>query len=142
VSTYDRFWSQVDRSAGPTGCWPWTGPTNPDGVGVFVVRGRKTTARRYAYRMHHEDPGPLRIGLTCTVVACCNWRHMRTRTARQVATNNGSAAAVNAAATACPAGHPLTDAYVHPDGRRECRICKERRARTSRASCRIPGPRH
>jgi hypothetical protein len=126
VSTYDRFWFQVDRSGGPDSCWPWLGPCNPDGIGVFLVHGRKTTARRYAYRMHFEDPGPLRIGVRCGTVSCCNWRHMRARTARQVATGNGSAAAVNAAATACPRRHPLgaANTYVHADGRRECRTCK------------------
>jgi hypothetical protein len=133
VSTYDRFLAHVDRTGGPHACWPWTGPVNPDGTGVFTARGRRTTARRYAYRMHYEDPGPLRVGLTCPHPACCNWRHMRVRTARQVATTNGSAATVNAATTACPLRHPLDpdNTYVHPDGRRECHRCKRGRARAT-----------
>lgn len=34
-----RFWAKVDTSAGPDGCWPWTGKTNgPSGRGQLRVR--------------------------------------------------------------------------------------------------------
>lgn len=130
TTTYERFWAQVDRSAGPRGCWPWTGPRSPRGVPVFEVRRRRTTARRYAYRMQYGDPGPLRVVVTCPVADCMNFLHLTISTARAVALGNGSAAALNAAREACDRGHKLTDdaLYTHPgDGRRECGECKELR---------------
>lgn len=30
-----RFWSKVNRSSDPDGCWLWTGSINPDGYGMF-----------------------------------------------------------------------------------------------------------
>lgn len=106
---------------------------NRDGVGVFEVRRRKTTARRYAYRMQTgEQLGPrLRVVVTCGVPACCNWRHLRARSARAIALTNGSAAAVNDARTVCARGHPLVEEnlYERPgDGRQECLTCKRIRA--------------
>jgi hypothetical protein len=129
ASTYERFWSQVDRSGGVGACWPWTGATNPDGTGVFDAGGRRTTSRRYAYRAQTGEylDATLRVVVTCSVASCCNPRHLRIRTARAVALGNGSAAAVNGARRTCRRGHQLAppNLYVHPnDGRRECAVCK------------------
>jgi hypothetical protein len=126
-TTYERFWACVDRSAGPNECWPWTGMLTPRGVPVFEVRGRRTTARRYAYRMQYGDPGKLRVVVTCELAICMNWDHLSVSTARAIALTNGSAAAHNAAREFCDRGHKLTDdvLYTHPgDGRRECAECK------------------
>lgn len=127
ATTYERFWAQVDRSGGPTSCWPWTGPRSPKGVPVFEVRRRRTTARRFAYRMQHGDPGPSAVVVTCQTWDCLNFRHMTIRSRRAIAITNGSAATRNAAVTACPAGHQLAgpNLYRHPgSGRRECALCK------------------
>jgi hypothetical protein len=129
-TTYDRFWSNVDRTAGPTGCWPWTGPTNADGVGVFKIRGRRTTARRYAYRMDQGDPGRLRVVTRCGNPVCVSPRHLTAREPGWIALSNGSAAAINGGDAACRRGHPRTaeTVYEHPgDGRRECGLCKASR---------------
>lgn len=127
VTTYARFWALVDRTGGPQRCWPWTGPRTAAGAGVFRLRGRRTTARRYAYRAEYGDPGPLRVVVTCELALCVNPRHLTVRTAAEIVLGNGSAAAVNAART-CQ--HPRDSWYVHPgDGRRECRLCKAERVR-------------
>lgn len=137
VSTYARFWSQVDRSGGVRACWPWTGMRSPRGVPVFEVRRKRTTARRYAYRLEHGDPGEACVVRpTCAGDGCVNPRHLTLSTPRLVAISNGSAAARNAAATACPAGHELVgdNVYRHPkSGRRECVRCR-RGERLSRAA--------
>lgn len=128
ASTYARFWAQVDRSAGPSGCWPWTGGRTPRGVPVFEVRRKRTTARRFAYRMEHGDPGEsCVVRVTCAMDDCLNPAHLRLSSRRTVATTNGSAAARNAAVTVCPAGHELVGAnvYRHPgSGRRDCVRCR------------------
>lgn len=132
VTTYARFWALVDRTGGPESCWPWTGPVTAAGAGVFRLRGRRTTARRYAYRAEYGDPGPLRVVVTCALSRCVNPRHLTVRTAAEIAVGNGSAAAVNAARSCA---HPRTaeTMYVHPgDGRRECAVCKAERVRGQR----------
>lgn len=124
ATSYERFWGWVDRSAGPGGCWPWTGPVTAAGVGVFTVRGRRTTARRYAYALQYGDPGPLRVVrvAACPTLLCVSWSHATVATARAVALSNRSAAAVQAGRRC---GHPPGALYVHPgDGRRECAVCK------------------
>lgn len=77
-----RFWSKVDRAAGPDACWPWTGNTDRDGYGTL---GRSGRAHRVACTLGHgEPPGP---GLhachapRCTTRACCNPLHLRWDTA-------------------------------------------------------------
>jgi hypothetical protein len=40
MTTADRFWSKVDRTAGPDGCWLWTRKRTKTGYGLFyVLRG-------------------------------------------------------------------------------------------------------
>lgn len=133
TTTYDRFWALVDRAGGPAACWPWLGRRTAAGVPVFVIRGRRTTARRYAYRMEYGDPGRLRIRVTCQAADCMNYRHLTAASPRTVALSNGSAAAANAGRVRCRRGHPMAapNLYVHADGRRECLACKHLRRRTS-----------
>jgi len=129
ATSYERFWAAVDRSGGAGGCWPWAGPVTAAGAGVFTVRGRRTTARRYAYTVQYGDPGPLRVVrvAACPTPLCVHWDHLTVVTARAVALGNGSAAGGHGSAV-CGRGHDLTApgaVYVHPgDGRRECAVCK------------------
>lgn len=44
--TLDQYQSRIDRSAGPDGCWVWTGPRTPRGYGRH--------GRQYAHRMAME----------------------------------------------------------------------------------------
>jgi len=58
----ERFHAKVDRSGGPTQCWPWLGARNSNGYGRFRHVGRKepaTTAHRIAYEL---AKGPLPPG--------------------------------------------------------------------------------
>jgi hypothetical protein len=47
---HHRFWSKVDKSPHPKGCWMWTAGTDDDGYGVYIHRRQKTVATRVAYR--------------------------------------------------------------------------------------------
>lgn len=61
------FWNRVDRSAGVTACWPWTGGTSLSGYGVMRLQGHFINASRAAwiinngaipageYVLHHCD---------------------------------------------------------------------------------------
>lgn len=55
------FWSRVDKSAGPAGCWPWTRSVFTQ-TGYGQVSGlddssRPTTAHRLAWILTNGDPG-------------------------------------------------------------------------------------
>jgi hypothetical protein len=73
----ELFWPCVDRSAGPGGCWPWTGATTDDGYGLVHADGQSARAHRVAWQLAGL---PLRPGMTldhvCRTRACCNPWHM------------------------------------------------------------------
>lgn len=72
-----RFDARVDRSAGPDGCWPWTGVRLPRGYGFFSVDGRNVYTHRYALE---RATGPLAAGEVarhkCDNPSCCNPAHL------------------------------------------------------------------
>ena len=77
----ERFWSKVDTSAGPDGCWPWTAAKVKFGYGYFSVRrgGRTRTwrAHRVAYEQAYEtDPGDMVVLHGCDNPWCCNPKHL------------------------------------------------------------------
>ena len=73
----EPFWSTVDRSAGPGGCWPWKGAKTADGYGVVYADGLTTRTHRVAWQLAGL---PLRSGMTldhvCRTRACCNPWHL------------------------------------------------------------------
>lgn len=74
------FWSKFDRSAGPDGCWIWTGSVNPvNGYGDVpdsTAGGKRTTAHRRAYTLTHGDPGKLSVLHKCDMRLCGNPAHL------------------------------------------------------------------
>ena len=93
VQTVNRFWSKVDKSAGPDACWPYVGGfCDVDGYGSFPATHRRSErAHRFAYAV---TTGPVPAGLvvmhTCDNPPCCNPAHLRVGT---VAENNADRAA-------------------------------------------------
>lgn len=74
-SSEERFWSRVDRSAGPDGCWFYNGYKKaPTTVEVNRIRD---SCHRMAYRLIH---GPIPVGLIlrhrCAWGGCCNPAHL------------------------------------------------------------------
>lgn len=80
----DRFWPKVDRSAGPSACWPWTGTRNQDGYGRFTVGSvvdgsrRQLPAAATAYMLTHpnESLEDLHVLHHCDNPPCCNPSHL------------------------------------------------------------------
>src|SRR5712691_9297215 len=77
LSQRPPFWDYVDRR-GPDECWPWKGPTEAKGYGVYYIDGGKVAAHREAFERSH---GPLADGLVvrhkeCDNPPCCNPRHL------------------------------------------------------------------
>jgi len=47
----EQFWSQVDRTTTPDGCWPFTGALTADGYGHIKVNGRMRMAHHIALKL-------------------------------------------------------------------------------------------
>jgi hypothetical protein len=80
-----RFWSYVDKSAGPDSCWLWTGAMNgrkskSQMYGSFhPTQAVKVRTHRYAYELHHNvtltsaEP----IHHTCGNTLCVQPKHLQ-----------------------------------------------------------------
>lgn len=72
-----RFWSKIDTTNHPGGCWIWTANRNRSGYGVIKWHGRAYYAHRFAYLTFI---GPIPDGLlvchTCDTPACVYPAHL------------------------------------------------------------------
>ena len=149
VSPAVRFWSKVDRSAGPDGCWPWLGGVSDAGYGRFRSAGSRAkgsaiygAAHRWAYEetngripdgyvldhaCHGRDeacPG----GSRCPHRRCVNPAHLEPVTQAENVRRGMAGAATgarHAARTHCKHGHAFTpeNTRVTKTGVRVCRTC-------------------
>lgn len=74
----DRFWSYVDRSAGPDGCWPWIRSRQREGYGKIHRGGRLLVASRVALELALDrDLAPDEFAChRCDNPPCCNPAHL------------------------------------------------------------------
>ena len=109
------------------GCWIWQGAINAGGYGRVPVR-KGNTAHRLSYRTFVGPiPEGLQLDHLCRVRACCNPEHLEPVTSRENTFRGQTPAALNAAKTHCPQGHPFEGENVyHWQGRRFCKTCKRR----------------
>jgi|GEM_PF-3026101 len=64
--TIQKFWSKVDKSAGPDACWPWVGSKNNKGYGLFYFQGKNLKAHRVSLTL---DSGRYDLFMLNRVVA-------------------------------------------------------------------------
>jgi len=110
-----------------SGCWLWEGNCNPKGYGRFMS-GRKTfMAHRFVYELLKGTiPEGLQLDHLCRVHCCVNPAHLEPVTGRINTLRGIEFAAVNAAKTSCPQGHPYTPDNIkkcYPQ-RRNCLTCR------------------
>ena len=123
----ERFEGYLNRD-GASGCWTWTGLTQPNGYGVFYVAKRPLRAHRVSYELHVGPiPPGLQIDHLCRVRNCVNPDHLEPVTARENSRR--------AMRTRCVNGHEFTaeNTYMHA-GKRHCRTCRRIRQRGKEAS--------
>lgn len=131
-TTEERFWSKVDITSSPKGCWLWIAPLDEDGYGRFHIdKNRKIgMAHRFAYELLVSPiPPKLVTDHLCKTRNCVNPNHMRLVTTSENVYSGDSLWAVNKRKTHCKRGHPLSgdNLYLFHRGNRlerHCRICR------------------
>jgi hypothetical protein len=92
VSLEMRFWSKVDKSSGPDGCWLWTAGGYGNGYGAFRLDGKSHLAHRVAYELATgEKLGELMADHKCHNPGCVNPNHLRPATAKHNQENRAGA---------------------------------------------------
>lgn len=143
----EKLEQKIDRSGGPSACWPYTGYLGGDGYGYISVGPRGERVVIPAHRASYEHsrgaiPEGLDLGhrchdsdLECTGGpcphrACCNPAHLEPQT-RSENVKSG----VRGRAGECKWGHEFTpeNTYTDRGGKRSCRACRSRRQREGRA---------
>lgn len=140
-SAVERFWARVERGLATEDCWQWRGKLNDKGYGILWIRPKPagpTKAHRFAYELLI---GPIPKGLEpdhrCRNRRCVNPDHLELVT-HQVNLRRGEGGLIAAIRQRqkkhCAQGHAydLINTYFTPDGRRECRICKQNRSQLSK----------
>jgi hypothetical protein len=70
-----RFWAFVDKSESE--CWFWMGGTDSDGYGRVSYRGKRQSAHKLSYVLHHgEVPSQMLVLRTCDNKLCVNPDHL------------------------------------------------------------------
>lgn len=127
-SDEERFFAHVAES--PSGCWLYE-TVNEKGYATFSLNRVPVEGHLWCYRfLIGEVPDGLTLDHLCRVRSCVNPWHLEPVPHRINILRGVGPAAVNARKTQCVNGHPFTreNTYVTPDGRRQCRTCRDRRS--------------
>lgn len=125
-SAIERFLTKTNRTES---CWLWEGGKTKGGYGTFKFQRRTVMAHRFAYESFVGTiPEGLHLDHLCRVRHCVNPAHLEPVANRENVLRGDTIPARNAVKTHCPQGHEYSEVntYIHPDGRRTCRMCQQR----------------
>ena len=79
------FWSRVDKTTTPDGCWPFTGHLDQDGYGRIKVNGRWRVATHIALELSGFIPweGLQVRHYVCNNPPCCRPSHLKIGTPKE-----------------------------------------------------------
>lgn len=78
IDPSERFWSRVDKTAGPADCWPWIGFRDKYGYGQVSYQAKMVSTHRLAWLLSHGDiPTEAVVMHTCDNPPCCNPAHLQ-----------------------------------------------------------------
>lgn len=131
-AAWRRFVGHIDLTD-PNGCWTWTS-SKSFGYGYFWLGKKRIRAHRLAYEMLVERiPDGLCLDHLCRNRACVNPDHLEAVTPTENLMRGESPAAINAAKTHCPKGHPYSGSnLLFSSGSRRCLTCHRDRERQRR----------
>ncbi len=122
-----RLWLKV--RVVETGCWEWQGYKH-DGYGGCSLDGKRNlyTHRVFYSRLVGPIPSGLYLDHLCRNRCCANPSHMEIVTNKENVLRGQGFAAVNAAKTHCPKGHPYDESntaiwHWRKQPRRACKTC-------------------
>ena len=73
-----RFFSKVDKTSSPNGCWIWTAGTNNKGYGKFKYSGVWYLTHRISWEIHKGPiPDDLLVLHKCHNRKCVNPNHLK-----------------------------------------------------------------
>lgn len=82
VTDVERFWSKVDKTSDPNGCWLWLDHIKATGYGEFRDGKKKVRAHRFAYEIIFGSiPKGMHLMHNCDRRNCVNPWHMTVGTA-------------------------------------------------------------
>jgi hypothetical protein len=125
-----------------TGCWRWTGASQPTGYGQMWNGKRPEQAHRISYRLYRgEIPCDCEIDHICRNRSCVNPEHLRAVPHRENMRVSDTVMGRNAAKMFCKRGHPFSgrNLIITTTGARQCRICINMHARNAKARRRADG---
>ncbi len=126
IDAEQRFWSKVKKT---DTCWTWQGTRHnaKHDYGQFSVGNRYVLAHRFAYELL---VGPISDGLEldhlCRNPPCVNPEHLEPVLHVENVRRGLLSTRIQ---VLCKRGHPLSKAFVRPDGTRACRLCHNARDR-------------
>lgn len=131
----ESFWSKVDKTSSPDGCWLWHGTIEKQGYGVVKIRGAQLRVHRIAYLLSYgEMPDDLTIDHVrdrgCVHKNCVNPAHLEAVPMGINTLRADTVSGINKRKTVCVRGHDLVgeNLGIHhgkTGTRRYCKACRQ-----------------